>query len=196
MKYLNYPKFKQAVINSLLFIAVLLAWGSGFITGIQPCFDAIPVSNKCDSIQFMQKKYSDTTHLSLATTYNATTGQCDSSPEYTADGSYIDPIKLKNKEIRWVALSRDLIWDDYRQTIFKDTTHWRGTWKFGDTIEVYSNEFPHLNGEWVVHDCKAASHSNSIDFLMDPENNTPKLGLGRDVKIITCGSDNSNFKNE
>jgi len=186
MEHLNYPKFKRALLNSLLFIAVIIAWISGFNTGRLPYFDPEPVIPKCGKIELNFVYPPDTTHLVLATTYNTTIEQCDSTPNKTADGSYIDPIKLRNKELRWVALSRDLIWDDYRQTIFEDTTHWRGDWKFGDTLEVYSSKFPHLNGEWVVHDCKHDTCKMSIDFLMDPLHNRPKLGLGRDVKIITC----------
>lgn len=130
--------------------------------------------------------------LVRATTYNCTGAQCDSNPFSTADGSIIDPVKLKNKEINWVALSRDLIWDKERQGLFSDTTLWRGDFAFGDTITVYSKKYPHLDGEWVVHDCMAESYRMSIDFLMDPENNYPKLGVGTDVKIVFCAGDKRN----
>jgi hypothetical protein len=64
-------------------------------------------------------KQSPFIQLDRATTYYCNVSQCDNYPFTTADGSVIDPIKLKNKEIRWCALSRDLIWDEYRQTIHK-----------------------------------------------------------------------------
>jgi hypothetical protein len=131
----------------------------------------------------------DTTYIIRATTYNTEPSQTDSTPNHTADGSYIDPVKLFNKELRWIALSRDLIWDDYRQSIYSDTTLWRGPWKFGDTISLYSDKFPNLDGDWVVHDCMHDTARMSIDFLMDPRNNIPKLGIGRDVKIIYCGEE-------
>ena len=117
-----------------------------------------------------------------ATTYNAEVSQCDSDPYGTADGSRINPTKLKNKEIRWVALSRDLIWDTYRQGLYKED--FRGQFAFGDTILITSVEKPQINGEWVVHDCMNARYRNSIDFLFDRNNNKPKLGVGTDVKII------------
>ena len=189
MEHLHYSKAKKNLITGLLYLAVIIAWISGFITGKYLPSYSEPLDPKCDTIELNLVYPPDTTHLVLATTYNTTVAQCDSTPNKTADGSYIDPVKLRNKEIRWVALSRDLIWDDYRQTIFEDTTHWRGDWEFGDTIEVYSSKFPHLDGEWVVHDCKSDSCKMSIDFLMDPLNNRPKLGLGRDVKIISCATD-------
>ena len=125
----------------------------------------------------------DTLHLDRATRYNATVSQCDDSPFKTADGSHIDPIKVKNGEQRWVALSRDLILDEYRNQLFDNKIHWNGEFKFGDTIYVESENHPFINGAWVVHDCMSASAKNSIDFLT-AVNVTPKLGVAEDVKIL------------
>ena len=49
------------------------------------------------------------THVTL-TTYNAVASQCDSSPLITADGTKIDLKKLKSDEIKYAAVSRDLLW--------------------------------------------------------------------------------------
>ncbi len=120
--------------------------------------------------------------LDRATTYYCNVNQCDNDPFTTADGSVIDPIKLKNKQIRWCALSRDLIWDEYRQGIHAEG--FRGLFEFGDTITVYSKTCPQINGKWVVHDTMNKRYKRSIDFLFDPKNNKPKLGVCTDVKII------------
>jgi len=120
--------------------------------------------------------------LDRATTYYCNVSQCDNDPFTTADGSVIDPIKLKNKEIRWCALSRDLIWDEYRQGIHAEG--FRGLFEFGDTIVVKSNSNPQINGKWVVHDTMNKRYTRSIDFLIHPDNNKPKLGLCDDVKIL------------
>ena len=120
--------------------------------------------------------------LGRATTYYCNVSQCDNDPFTTADGSVIDPVKLKNKQIRWCALSRDLIWDEYRQGIHAEG--FRGVYKFGDTIVVYSKTSPQINGEWIVHDTMNKRYKNSIDFLIDPINNKPKLGVCEDVKIL------------
>jgi hypothetical protein len=120
--------------------------------------------------------------LDRATTYYCNVNQCDNDPFTTADGSIIDPIKLKNKEIRWCALSRDLIWDEYRQSIHAEG--FRGLFEFGDTIVVKSNSSPQINGKWVVHDTMNKRYKNSIDFLIHPDNNKPKLGVCEDVKIL------------
>jgi hypothetical protein len=127
-------------------------------------------------------KQSPFIQLDRATTYYCNVSQCDNDPFTTADGSVIDPIKLKNKEIRWCALSRDLIWDEYRQTIHKQG--FRGLFEFGDTIVVKSNSNPQINGKWVVHDTMNKRYKNSIDFLIHPNNNKPKLGVCDDVKIL------------
>jgi hypothetical protein len=113
----------------------------------------------------------DTIHLERATTYQPSTSQCDSDPLTTADGSKIDPSNMK----RWVALSRDLL------------ARWGGQFAYGDTITIYSESHPNLNGDWEVHDCMNARYKMSIDFLMATEDNVPKLGVGKDVKIIYCG---------
>lgn len=117
-------------------------------------------------------KFIDTVHLERATTYQATESQCDPDPFTTADGSKINPNDYQN----WVALSRDLL------------SRWGGPFNYGDTLDIYSKDHPKLNEEWVVHDCMAPRYKMSIDFLLEPEKNYPKLGVGKDVKIIYCPS--------
>lgn len=112
----------------------------------------------------------DTVHLERATTYQPTESQCDSNPLTTADGSKINPDYYQ----KWVALSRDLL------------SRWGGQFNYGDTLEIYSASHPNLNGEWVVRDCMASRYKMSIDFLLEPEKNYPKLGVGTDVKIVWC----------
>lgn len=49
------------------------------------------------------------THVTL-TSYNPVEAQCDDTPLITADGTKIDLNKLKKGEIRYCAVSRDLLW--------------------------------------------------------------------------------------
>jgi hypothetical protein len=121
--------------------------------------------------------------IDRATTYNPSKWQCDSDPLITADNSLIDVEKLKANQIKWVALSRDLILDPYRNSYFPHKGHWNGLFSFGDTIDVQSVSSPQINGKWVVHDCMNARYENSIDFLMDSQSNKPKLGLCKDLII-------------
>lgn len=67
-----------------------------------------------DSIQGDSLLLSDNTgcfitHVTL-TTYNPTKEQCDDTPLITADGTKIDLDKLKKGEIKYCAVSRDLLW--------------------------------------------------------------------------------------
>ena len=78
--------------------------------------------------------------LDRATTYNAEVNQCDSDPLTTADGSRIDLDKLANGQLRWCALSRDLIWDEERQKLHGyDTSVFRGF--FVSVIQLSLNQF-------------------------------------------------------
>lgn len=126
----------------------------------------------------------DTISIDRATTYNAVVGQCDDTPFNTADGSFIDTSLLLQEKVRWVALSRDLIKDDYRDGLFMNRGHWRGYFEFGDTITVSSVSSPQINGKWVVHDCMNARYKKAVDFLFHPKNNNPKLGVCKDLKIL------------
>ncbi len=129
-----------------------------------------PLEPKANKIEFSLPQIMDTVHLERATTYQPTVAQCDSNPLTTADGSKINPDYYQ----KWVALSRDLL------------TRWGGQFDYGDTLEIYSAKNPNLNGQWEVHDCMAPRYKMSIDFLLEPEKNYPKLGVGKDVKIIYC----------
>jgi len=159
---------KEQIKSALMYwfiIAVVIVSDWQFSKAYQhePC--------QTDTIYIEKEPIPDTIHLERATTYQPTEAQCDSNPFSTADGSIINPDSLQ----RWVALSRDLL------------SRWGGPFDYGDTLDIYSKEHPNINGQWVVHDCMNARYKMSVDFLMAPEDNYPKLGVGTDVKIIYCG---------
>lgn len=49
------------------------------------------------------------THVTI-TCYQPVKEQCDNNPLITADGSKINLSKLKRGDIKWCAISRDLLW--------------------------------------------------------------------------------------
>lgn len=158
---------KTAIISILILSLITIGVGIYFLKNGRVEL----VRPKADEIELSQCYYAyapDTISLIRATTYNPVASQCDSNPLHTADGSYIDLDRLKSKKIRWCALSSDLL----------------KVFDYGDTIEVYSEKHKQINGYWVVHDCMAKRWELSIDFLMLPEQNYPKLGIGKDVKIL------------
>lgn len=93
------------------------------------------------------------------TQYNPVVLQCDEDPLVTADNSKIDLKKLERGQIRWVAVSRDLL-DKY---------------SYGNIIEltvVKGNK--RINGRYIVHDTMNPRFTNRVDIL------TP-LGAPMDV---------------
>src|SRR5688500_15195656 len=68
------------------------------------------------------------TVLDALTVYNPTARQCDRTPLVTASNSKIDKIKLQKQEIRWMALSRNLL------------KRWKGKFHYGDTVVIYSGD--------------------------------------------------------
>ena len=76
------------------------------------------------------------THVTL-TTYNPVVSQCDSSPLVTADGTKIDVKKLKAGKIKYVGISRDLLWCIPLGSIIHIEGH--GTYEVRDTMNVRFN---------------------------------------------------------
>ena len=165
-----------------VYITLLMFWAQWMCSA--PHIDEVYTNDYVEIVAEPVTVEYDTIHLDRATTYNAVAGQCDDDPFGTADGSRINPAQLKEEKIKWVALSRDLIYDEYRDNLFSNNNHWRGKFKFGSVITIESESNPQLNGSWEVHDCMNSRYSNSIDFLFDPANNKPKLGVCKDIKII------------
>jgi hypothetical protein len=99
-------------------------------------------------------------HEVIGTLYNPVTAQCDSDPLITADNSKINLTKLAKEEIRWVALSRDLL------------KRWGGPYNYGDTLRVHH---PHskVRGLWVVHDTMNRRFRKRIDFLVHSNTKFP-----------------------
>ena len=94
------------------------------------------------------------------TYYHTDASQSDDNPFITADQSEIDSLKLKRGELRWVALSRDLL------------KRWKGPINYGDTIYIHHTD-DELRGNWIVRDCMNARYKNQIDFLAHPGKKFP-----------------------
>jgi len=82
-----------------------------------------------------------------ATYYQPLSGQCDASPLETATGYHINLNKLKKKQIRILAVSRDLLK------------------KYPYHSEIYIHQPEHLRGCWKVEDTMNKRFKNKIDLL-------------------------------
>lgn len=104
---------------------------------------------------FLNREFTDSVlksagyHKVTATVYNPVCGQCDKDPLITADCSKIDPELLKSGELKWVAISRDLL------------EHFN----YGDVIELMSISDPSINGVYEIHDTMNKRFKNYIDIL-------------------------------
>lgn len=85
----------------------------------------------------------------MATMYNASISQCDSTPFVTAGMYRINPDKASQH--KWVALSRDLL------------SRWGGKFNYGDLIRV--SGAGHKNGIYKVVDTMNKRFKNRMDFL-------------------------------
>lgn len=109
-------------------------------------------------------------HKVTATYYNPVKSQCQGNPLITADGSKINLKKLRNKEIRWIAVSRDLL----------------KYYNYGDTVVVLSSNNK-LNGRWIVRDCMNKRFKRKIDFLSHEKNFMNKPETVKIIKYKNCG---------
>jgi hypothetical protein len=121
------------------------------------------------------------------TIYNPVVDQCNENPTITGDGSIINITTAS--ELRWIAISQDMLNCNYRSTLLKDDNRFNGKLRYGDTILIQS---PHkkINGWWVVRDAKNKRYSNSIDFLQTTgdgnlyDNNSLWSGKFKNIKIF------------
>lgn len=94
-----------------------------------------------------------------ATYYNPVPEQCNSNPLITASGRKIDLEKLRKEEIKWIAVSRDLL----------------KTYKYGDVVRITCEHDPSINGDYVIADTMNERFENMIDLLWHPD----KKGKGK-----------------
>lgn len=106
--------------------------------------------------------------LETLTIYNPESGQCDSSPLITANNSRIDLEKLRRNEIRWMALSRDLL------------KRWNGEFSYGDTVVLDAGDAS-IDGLWVINDNMNKRFKNRGDLLFHKESRS--TGIWKNVKM-------------
>ena len=97
---------------------------------------------------------STTEVLDALTVYNPTESQCDPDPLVTASNSKIDLTQLEDQQIRWMALSRDLL------------KRWKGKFHYGDTVLLTSGDAA-IDGFWVIKDSMNKRFKKRGDLLFD-----------------------------
>lgn len=106
--------------------------------------------------------------LEALTVYNPSKAQCDKTPFVTASNSRINSEDLRNQNIRWMALSRDLL------------KRWKGNFHYGDTVLVTSGD-PEIDGLWIIQDTMNKRYKKRGDLLFD--SHVRKAGKWKNVEI-------------
>jgi len=133
---------KHDILTALIFFILgflncLFIWPKKTI--LQKTSGFNPASIKKDTIYLHDTVYIKKVNASY---YNPSKSQCDDSPFYTADGTFLSK-KTKNL----ISLSRDLL----------------KKYPFGSKIEVLHPK--KLRGIYTVHDCMHKRFRNKIDFF-------------------------------
>lgn len=103
-----------------------------------------------DSTPVVSKKSKRVGYLTVRTTYyNPVEAQCDSDPLVTADGSEINLRKLRKGNLKWLAISQDLLPE----------------YPLGTKVKITSKKYPEISGIYVIHDVMNPRFRYSIDVL-------------------------------
>lgn len=111
--------------------------------------------------------------LDALTIYNPVTKQCDRTPLVTANNSKIDIGKLQKQQLRWMALSRDLL------------KKWKGKFHYGDTVLITSGDSD-IDGYWIIKDTMNKRYKNHGDLLFD--SNVRTMGKWKHVEVTRVES--------
>jgi hypothetical protein len=108
----------------------------------------------------------------FGTTYHAVPEQTDNTPLITADGSTIDTTRVN--ELRWVALSRDLL------NLKTSRYNFTGKIKLGDTIYIESSD-SRIRGTWIVKDSMGDYYWQEQEIA--PDSVTVEMFFSKEYKI-------------
>ena len=101
-------------------------------------------------INYELKRQMNVTEFEVTVTmYNPTKGQCDSTPNITADGTRINPKRASS--YRYIALSRDLL------------SRWGGPFNYGDYVIIEGTGGQ--DGVYQVRDTMNPRFTKRVDIL-------------------------------
>lgn len=107
--------------------------------------EPISVSNNSDKI---------ITHVTL-TCYQPVASQCNDDYLHTADNSFIDLNKLASGDIKWVAISQDLLW----------------LIPMGSKVKITDEKTGKYYGTYIVKDKMNKRWEHRMDILIHPNSN-------------------------
>ena len=135
---------RYAILGSIIPMFVIFYYTNNMMDGLYDEINKLKDNNYCD---YYEIQSFDVT----VTTYNPTRQQTDSTPNQTADGTFIKPWLATN--YRYVALSRDLL------------SRWGGPFKYGDYVVIEGTEEGKWDGIYQVRDTMNAKWVKRVDIL-------------------------------
>jgi hypothetical protein len=164
---------KKIIVSILVLISLALKPLEATSTKV----DTVYTVDHAHTINYISRKFYVQTGtravLDALTVYNPTEKQCDRTPLVTACNSKIDKIKLGKQEIRWMALSRNLL------------KRWNGKFHYGDTEMVNAGDAS-IDGFWIIKDTMHKRYKNYGDLLF--HDNVRSHGKWRNVEITRVKS--------
>lgn len=104
------------------------------------------------------------THVTL-TCYQPVAAQCNSDYLHTADNSFIDLKKLKKGELKWVAISQDLLW----------------LIPMGSKVKITNEKTGKCYGTFTVKDKMNKRWDHRMDILIHP--NSPERIYAENIRV-------------
>lgn len=104
------------------------------------------------------------THVTL-TCYQPVAAQCNADYLHTADNSFIDLKKLKRGELKWVAISQDLLW----------------LIPMGSKVKITDEKTGKCYGTFTVKDKMNKRWNHRMDILIHP--NSPERIYAENIKV-------------
>lgn len=95
----------------------------------------------------------NTVKLMYATIYRIDPNQCWGNPLVTADGTKIDTVALNRDQIKYIAVSQDMLKRN------------GGPFSYGDSVYLNIPNNTSFTGVYIVHDCMNKRYKRSVDIL-------------------------------
>ena len=130
------------------FIIIILT----IVISVCNVINATQAPTKQSIVEPIPQKQKVITHVTL-TCYQPVEEQCNSDYLHTADNSFIDLKKLKKGELKWVAISRDLLY----------------LFPLGSKVKITDETTGKCYGTYIVKDKMNKRWDHRMDILIHPD---------------------------
>lgn len=143
---------KVILVLRILLFSIALGWSLHIIGDtvfLKNQETEVTVQLNQDTLLVTEEEEIGEVRIVTATYYNPVKEQCNSNPLITASGKKINIELLENGELKWIAVSRDLL----------------RIYKYGDIVRITCDHDPSINGDYEITDTMHERFENTIDLL-------------------------------